>query len=246
MITSRIPISWKDLQNRVANILDECGYEVEIEKTIQTARSQVEIDVFAIEKVDARSSLLLVECKNWNSNVPQSVVSNFRTIMADVGANYGIIVSKKGFQSGAYETIRFTNIELFNWIEFQNSFQQKWLKHYFPSYIKEKFDLLVEAMDICPPSWVMRLEGDELQQMRNLHDQYFDFSGLILSMESPFNDIIPSSEILLPLCQTEIGKNFPEDILTVTSYRELIELLHIHLNPVIEEIRRLKFGSIQN
>ena len=45
MITSRQPETWQDLQRAVAEILGECGFNVEIEKTIETARGVVEIDV---------------------------------------------------------------------------------------------------------------------------------------------------------------------------------------------------------
>lgn len=46
-INDKEPNDWKELQNFVAEILIECGYKVDIEKTIQTVRGSVEIDVYA-------------------------------------------------------------------------------------------------------------------------------------------------------------------------------------------------------
>lgn len=50
-LTTSQPKDWKDLQNRVAEILKECNFNVEIEKKAETAREKVELDVFAEEKI---------------------------------------------------------------------------------------------------------------------------------------------------------------------------------------------------
>lgn len=39
--------SWKDLQTKVCTVFREIGYQAEIEKVLNGARTQFEIDVFA-------------------------------------------------------------------------------------------------------------------------------------------------------------------------------------------------------
>jgi len=51
VITINTPSNWKDLQTKVAEILSDCGFTTEIEKTITTARGQVELDVYAQEEI---------------------------------------------------------------------------------------------------------------------------------------------------------------------------------------------------
>ena len=64
-------------------------------------------------------SVYLCECKHWRRAVPQEVVHAFRTVMADVGAHRGFIISIAGFQEGAFEAVANTNIDLVTFEELQ-------------------------------------------------------------------------------------------------------------------------------
>lgn len=125
-INNNEPKNWKELQSFVAEILNECGYITEIEKTIQTLRGKVEIDVYAEDK-NSVGIVILCECKFWKNNIPQAVVHSLRSIVNDSGASNGIIISKKGFQTGAIEAINNSNLTLVTWSEFQNLFLSKWI-----------------------------------------------------------------------------------------------------------------------
>lgn len=60
-----------------------------------------EIDLSYRFTVAGIDYLTIVECKQWNRMVGRNVVAAFRTIIDDLGAHKGVIVSTKGFQSGA-------------------------------------------------------------------------------------------------------------------------------------------------
>jgi hypothetical protein len=122
------PENWKDLQVKVSQIFGDLGYNCEVEKDLETVRGKVNVDVYAENIIDSPSSIIIAECKNWSTNIPKSVVHSFRTIINDFGANYGIIISKNGFQKGAYEAANNSNIQLFNWDEFQDHFKVQWLE----------------------------------------------------------------------------------------------------------------------
>jgi len=102
MITVTVPETWQDLQIDVARILAECGMEAYIAHKIQSVRTEIEIDVFATEDVESRRYTIICECKRRKSSIPQETVHGVRTVMHDVGANKGFIISIGGFQSGAY------------------------------------------------------------------------------------------------------------------------------------------------
>ena len=87
VITARQPEDWRGLQRDVAAILDECGFAVEVGKTVQLARGQAAVDVHAVENIGGRTHRIFCECKLWKSAVPQHVVHSFRTVVADGGAN---------------------------------------------------------------------------------------------------------------------------------------------------------------
>lgn len=121
------PKDWKGLQNNVAKFLSEIGYNTEIERDIRTVRETVNVDVYAYNDKDTPVTKILCECKYWNNPVPKTIIHAFRTTVTDFGANYGIIISKAGFQAGSYEAAKHTNILLLNWDEFQEYFKEKWI-----------------------------------------------------------------------------------------------------------------------
>ncbi|MFM5508198.1 restriction endonuclease [Aeromonas rivipollensis] len=121
--------NWKDLQSKVCQLFDEMGYETEIEKTVELAgRGKKEVDVFIKDPSASHNQIYLVECKHWNHRVNQDVVHGFKTVMEGTGANTGYIVSKKGFQAGAYEAIRYTNIKLLTFEELQHLYGNEWFR----------------------------------------------------------------------------------------------------------------------
>ena len=119
MIICDKPNSWKDLQDKVAKILTQCNFNVEIEKKFESIRSNIEIDVFAIENVDERKYQIICECKYWNTNIPQLYIHALRTVVSDLGVNIAYIISTSSFQIGSHKSAELTNVELLTWDEFQ-------------------------------------------------------------------------------------------------------------------------------
>ena len=118
------PENWIDLQNKVAYILNVCGYEVETPKKISIVKGNVEVDVYA----KSSDLLILCECKYWESKVPQNIIFAFRTICEDSGANKGFIIAKEGFQSGAYQSTYNTMVKLKTWDEFLELYKESYLR----------------------------------------------------------------------------------------------------------------------
>lgn len=123
------PKDWKELQERVAKIFSDMGFTAEIEKDIPLVRGDVNVDVYATRKISNISETHIAECKNWNNAVPKTVVHSIRTILADCGANTGYIISRNGFQEGAYRAAQNSNLHLFNFDQFQTEFRPQWVNN---------------------------------------------------------------------------------------------------------------------
>lgn len=126
MFYSPQPTDWKDLQSSVAETLKAIGFEVEIEKNIITPRGSVEIDVWAQDNSGNEPITYLIECKNWNKKIPQTVVHSLTTVMHETGANVGYLISKKGIQSGAEGYLQKTNIKALSYSEFESLYFSSW------------------------------------------------------------------------------------------------------------------------
>lgn len=60
-----------------------------------------QIDVYWEYEKDGVNHRVAIECKNYNKRVSKEKVCAFQSILVDLGDVEGIMVSKKGFQSGA-------------------------------------------------------------------------------------------------------------------------------------------------
>ena len=118
----------------------------------------VAIETFLPNK-ETYSILTVFECKNYETKIPVEKIRAFRSVLDEIGANKGIIVSKLGIQKGVKDTAVVTNIGLcvvnkdeeLNWINTRldkkqqeydtdniNSFLIKDLKANFFGYFNKK------------------------------------------------------------------------------------------------------------
>lgn len=126
MIFNSEPQNWKELQNYVGQMFEECGFETEISKVVNLVRGKKEIDVYTQDTSSEYRPIILVECKFWNKAINQETVHSFRTVVTDFGANLGFIVSKNGFQAGCYEAVEKTNVRLVSLKELEEEYYSKW------------------------------------------------------------------------------------------------------------------------
>ena len=138
---------WHDLQVRVSQILGESGLASQVGTKISTARGQVEIDVYATDPKTTPPAIYLCECKRWATRVPQAEVQAFRTIVTDVGAHFGLFISAAGFQAGAFEVVKHTNIHLLDWGSFQHVFIERWCKQFWIPTFRSRADSLAGSVE---------------------------------------------------------------------------------------------------
>ena len=138
IFTDNAPKTWKELQDRVASLLCRAGYNAMSSYKIDTVRGAVEIDVF-VESPDPLIKTIICECKYWNTRVSQEKVHAFQTVISNTGASLGLMISKCGFQSGAIEAARFSNVKLVTWEEFTYLICEKWITN---MLIKIKKDVI--------------------------------------------------------------------------------------------------------
>lgn len=235
MITSKVPYNWKKLQNMVAEILTECGFIVEVEKTVKTARGTVEIDVYAEEEIMGRKNIILCECKYWKKNIPKSVVHSFRTVTADFGANTGYIISSKGYQKGAYDAADYTNTSLLTWEQFQETFKELWYKNYFQQKITKELDNFFVYTEPLLPRWIDKLPQADKPGYFALKEKYDFFGQIMMMFTSHFSYIVnlkgvqsdKSDIIQLPLRNDKNHQKsyIPKEIEEASTYKEFLNLV---------------------
>lgn len=186
MIDHQSPKGWKELQQKVAEIFKEIGYKTEIEKEIKTVRGPVNVDVFSVDETQTPNIVYLCECKHWDRLIPKTIVHAFRTVVQDFGANLGIIISKKGFQRGAHEAARNTNVKLVDWFGFQDLFEEKWLPAISEKLYNE-FQALIDYTEPLVPNYVDRkldqLGKESIPRFLKLRKKYTSIGMTILHLK---------------------------------------------------------------
>ena len=190
-ITNNIPKDWKDLQNKVCELLNEAGYPSESPKEINTVRGKVEDDVFSTSN-DELIKQFICECKFWNTAVPKEKIHAFRTVVNDSGSMVGIFISKNGFQSGAIEAAYCSNVLLKNWDEFLEMIKNKWLIKQLPRIKKIVHPLSVYTDFLDVP--VEKLTKQELKIYRKLNEKY---TGVYIFCRNLKNNIFDLESIVI-------------------------------------------------
>jgi hypothetical protein len=240
-----MPADWRGLQRDVGRILHECGLDVHVEKQLATARGAVELDVLATEKVDGREIITVCECKYWQSSVPQNVVHGFRTVMADIGAHVGYIISTSGFQSGAYKAAENTNVQLVTWKSFQESFSETWAKRYMSPYIADRLSALLTYTEPLLPRWFGELSPEKQSEYLALKEMHHEFGGLVMAF-TPFPRMFGDTPLpSLPLRQycgqhATALRNVPDDVLDAVGLRDFLEAIVSFGDEIISQFRCLR------
>lgn len=244
MISRNAPASWQALQTDVGRILNECGFDVEVERKIQSARGNVELDVYAEETVRGRKYAIACECKYWKSRIPQAVVHGFRTVVQEIGANIGYIISMEGFQSGAVSSSDLTNLKLVTWQEFQGIFEESWFEEFFTKQNDVKLNGLMTYAEPFLPAWFEKMSDEDKSTYFSLKEKYNLF-GMVMQSLGPYSRTfrrkpIPSLPLRTLLKPDPMLSTIPDHILHETAFRELLDASVTYGESALSEFRVLR------
>ncbi|MNS58219.1 hypothetical protein D3C72_911310 [compost metagenome] len=244
LITQIVPSTWQELEIGVRDILAECGMEAHRQVQVPLARGGADVDVLATDVVHGIRSMIICECKHWDSNLPQAVAHAFRAVVGDSGANHGYIISRRGFQAGAYASVVNTNIELLTYDQFQEKFFERWYRA--QAWAMERavggFHTYYEPLGI-PGMGQLLDEGDEAgaEAYYEVWKKYL-FAGLMIQKFSPYQLALPRWQLAtLPLGPFTSPEGdplvIPEDVQGITGYRELFQKLTAYALEGLQELR---------
>lgn len=101
---------WFDYQEETAAFFRGLGMDAQTNVTVQGVRTQHDIDVLVKMHHVGFEVTWAIECKHWKTKVSKLHVLGLRSIVQEIGADRGILLCETGFQSGAIEAAKLTNI----------------------------------------------------------------------------------------------------------------------------------------
>ena len=104
--------SWRQYQEDVAAFFRSLGFNVAVDHDVEGVRSNHKIDVWVDFEKWGWQHRWVVECKRHTRPITKADVEILKMIVGEVGASLGFLVSESGFQSGAFQAARKTNVIL--------------------------------------------------------------------------------------------------------------------------------------
>jgi hypothetical protein len=108
---------WRHYQEETAHFFRSLGCSAEVEALVKGPHAQHKIDVWVTFIRYGIACKWVIECKLWNKRVSKEKVMALKGIVDDLGADRGIIITEKGFQSGARDAARGKNLTLVTSLE---------------------------------------------------------------------------------------------------------------------------------
>lgn len=135
--------SWSDYQEEAATFFRALGLDAKVDANVQGVRTKHAVDVLVESHHAGFNVTWIVECKHWRSRVSKLHVLALREIVADVGADRGILLTEAGFQSGALEAATLTNVHLTSLADVEKSASREILSMRF----RELYDRVESCRD---------------------------------------------------------------------------------------------------
>jgi len=163
-----MPPAWKDYQEATATYYRELGLSAETDASIDGVRGKHSVDVAVRGYRAGVEFLWIVECKFWDRPVPKATVATLSAIVLDVGADRGIILSRKGFQSGAPAMARRSNMTLTSLEKLKEGTKGE--------YYDRQCDRICQRCD----SILTALHSNQLEKLRNPDDNPLDWPDIVI------------------------------------------------------------------
>lgn len=227
---------WYEFQELIAEHFRSLGALAKTNISLDGVRTKHDIDVLVVTKFLGTDIKWVVEAKYWKSNVPKEKVLALRSIVDEVGADKGFLISAKGFQTGAIEAAFKTNIQLVTFEELKertkNIIQSEMLQAY-----QARADLLVKRYFSHSKSVRIKygLRDDPYNYTLRFSGQLF--IGMI------FAAIERAKENRYPMCVRSLFEiRVGEEI--VEGYAEFSNWLNLNLNMFDEILLKAEHAMI--
>jgi hypothetical protein len=103
---------WEAFETAICSHFESLGADAKTKHTIKGVRSDHDVDVFVNARFFGQQITWIIEAKYWKTKVPKEKVEVLKGIVNEVGADRGFLISEKGFQKGAHDAAKKTNISL--------------------------------------------------------------------------------------------------------------------------------------
>lgn len=232
-------VPWYKFQEEICDYFESIGASAHTNVSVQGVRTSHDIDVLVKTKFLGEDLIWIVEAKKWKKRVNKLQVLALRTIVDDLGADRGFIISEAGFQSGAYEAAESSNVKLKTFAQLKIDTRELVEAEILKSY-KKRLDL-IEVRYYSHSKMTRRKYGLKCG-LAPTSPIYFNIGCLISTAQSA---IISAEKRKYPInLDTALVEKMGE--LGASNFQQLINWLNVNLNHLDEKILEAEEKMTQN
>lgn len=230
--------AWYKFQEDICDYFESIGASAQTNVSIQGVRTSHDIDILVKTKFLGEDLIWIVEAKKWRKRVNKLQVLALRTIVDDIGADRGFIISEAGFQSGAYEAAESSNVKLKTFAQFKMDTRELVEAEMLKSY-KKRIELT--EMRYFSHSKEVRREYGLKDDHTSTFPTHFNTALLISTARSA---IISAEKRKYPInLDTNLVEKKGE--LEASNFQQLANWLNLNLNHLDEKILIAEVHMIQ-
>jgi len=220
-----VAVTWREYQEEAAAFFRSLGAEAITNEKMSGVRTTHNVDVLVRSHHVGFDVKWIVECKHWRTPVSKLHVLALREIVADTGADRGILLCEIGFQSGAKEAANLTNVQVTSLAELGTTAT----KEIAAMRMRELFDRMEECNDRyweIPKS--QRIKHGLRPQVGTIGFSGAQVVNLCRDLLSrAFRGVFPFQSTIL---ETTIWPSFPEELKSAEEVVEIVEAMIAELD----------------
>ena len=229
---------WFQFQEEICLYFNSVGVNSQTNVSISGVRTSHDIDILIKTKFLGHDVTWIIETKKWDRKVSKLHVLALRSIVEDVGADKGFIISEKGFQRGAFEAAKNSNVGLLTFMELKVQ-----AKEYIEGEIIKAYKDRLKILEIRYWS-----HSKKIRRKYGLRGEIWDFP-----LDFSGHNLILTARNIIEMAE---NRNYPIDLethlvekrgeLIARNFQQVQNWLNLNLNFLDEKILSAEINMIKN
>ena len=140
--------AWRDYQDRAAQVFAKLGCAVSVDAKVRGARATHQVDVVVSFSRWGVAQIWIIECKFQKRRVTKAAIEALKSIVQDVGAEKGFLLSEVGFQPAAASAAVLTNLSLLSLAQLESGAAPDVQESLLALLEKETLELMKASRDL--------------------------------------------------------------------------------------------------
>ncbi|WP_075344674.1 restriction endonuclease [Tenacibaculum agarivorans] len=241
----------RQIYQELVNIFTDCEFEFDDKVFGKYSRTDRQIDISIRGNIGGNKILGIIDCKHFSKKINIKVIESFLGMLEDTKANFGLIITNKGFSKSAKNRANIRNLRL-DIIEFDELERIKLTYDYFVNQkIRNlelsKYELFKRAsensgyFDVCKSDYKKRLitfkEGF-------VNTEYFAFKKIILESARLFRDFRDLDVLTIRIPANKEGRKLLYH--SKIKRNELEKFLNLNFDLLREDIKSWRRDFLEN